>query len=80
MVDDFAGGVERVKLGPGRENPWARRSVSRGVGYSGLPDGEHGPRVTLSIADREEPVGGTRRSRGMFATHETRPVGHAGIL
>ena len=30
--------------------------------------------------DREEPVGDTRRRRGIFATHERCLVGHAGIL
>ena len=30
--------------------------------------------------DREEPVGGTRRRRGIFATHERCLVGHGGIL
>ena len=34
----------------------------------------------LTASDREEPVGGTRSRRGIFATHEQRPVGQAGIL
>ena len=37
-------------------------------------------RIIAPIPDREEPVGGTRRRRGMFATQERCRVGQAGIL
>ena len=57
-------GVVRSGLGRRTDSPRLRL---------GLPDGRHAARMIEPILDREEPVGGTRRRRGIFATHEQFP-------